>query len=578
MAIKKLGKQPEIEELRARLECAEATISGIRSGKIDALVVLGPKGEQIFTLKGADRSYRVILEKMAEGAVTLDEEFNILYANSCFAGMVGAPLPEVPGDLFIRFLMPKDHVRFQDLLARAACDNVKDEFGLICADQTKIWVNISVSKINLPAEPDILCLIVTDLTARYNAEKEILIVKNDLEKKVMQRTETLKLANKDLEQSQRMLRSITDNADTALFIMDQGQRCTFMNPAAEELTGFALEEVVARGVSLHEIIHHKRPDGSYYPHNECPIDNAFPTQNKMKGEDVFVHKDGHLYPVAFTASPKRDESGKSIGTIIEVQDITERKRAEEELLRHMVRLEQSNEELEQFAYIAAHDLKEPLHTVINFVDMVAESLKAKLNQEEKECFGFIQRGALDAQELILSLLQYASINQKDYPLKLTDLNLLLKNCLSGLHVLIDESGAVVTSAFMPTLSVNGTHIIQVFSNLISNAIKFRGDNKPEIHIAARQEGEKWIFSVRDNGIGIDPEYKDRIFMIFKRLHSKKKYPGTGIGLAICKKVIEQHGGEIWVESEPGKGSAFCFSLPIMGGGGVELVFSDKKNT
>jgi signal transduction histidine kinase len=242
----------------------------------------------------------------------------------------------------------------------------------------------------------------------------------------------------------------------------------------------------------------------------------------------------------------------------QVRDLlAELKRSTEELTR-------SNQELEQFAYVSSHDLQEPLRTITSYADLLMLRQRSRLDPDAMRYLDYMQEGALHAQELIQGLLGYASITKRDYRFEEADLETLLKSALSSLKLAIEESGAVVTHDPLPRLKVNGMQIAQLFQNLISNGIKYCRVKKPQVHIKARQENEKWIFSVRDNGIGIDPQFKERVFMIFKRLHSKNEFPGTGIGLAICKKIVEQHGGEMWVESEMGTGSVFYFTLPVNG--------------
>jgi signal transduction histidine kinase len=235
----------------------------------------------------------------------------------------------------------------------------------------------------------------------------------------------------------------------------------------------------------------------------------------------------------------------------------------EKLKQSTEELQRSNHELEQFAYVSSHDLQEPLRTITSYADLLVLRQKDKLDQDARQYLDYMQEGALHAQELIQGLLGYASITKRDYPFEPADFEAIVKNALSHLKVAVQERGAEVTHDPLPTLNVNTMQISQLFQNLISNGIKYCKE-KPKVHISASPKEGKWIFSVRDNGIGIDPQFQKRVFMIFKRLHAKHEYPGTGIGLAVCKKIVEQHGGEIWLESKPGQGSTFYFSLPLSG--------------
>jgi PAS domain S-box-containing protein len=242
-----------------------------------------------------------------------------------------------------------------------------------------------------------------------------------------------------------------------------------------------------------------------------------------------------------------------------------RKRAEEELKRTLVDLQRSNAELEQFAYVASHDLQEPLRTVASFVQLLARRYKGELDSDADEFIAYATDGANRMQRLINDLLVYSRVSTRGKEFELADCTHALGQAIANLQKVILENGAVVTNDDMPRVKADETQLIQLFQNLIDNAIKFHSEEPPRIHVAARKEGKEWLFSVQDNGIGIDPQYNERIFVIFQRLHEKDKYPGTGIGLAICKRIVERHRGRIWVESTPEKGSTFLFTIPEKGG-------------
>ncbi|MFW6162780.1 MAG: ATP-binding protein, partial [Planctomycetota bacterium] len=241
-----------------------------------------------------------------------------------------------------------------------------------------------------------------------------------------------------------------------------------------------------------------------------------------------------------------------------------RQRAEEELARTAQELARSNRELEQFASVASHDLQEPLRMVSSFVQLLAERYEGQLDDEADEFIHFAVDGANRMRQLIQDLLVFSRVGTRGQPPAPTDMGRVLDQAVANCQARIEESGAEITRDPLPVALADEQQMVLVFQNLLSNAIKFRGEAPPRIHVSARASGEEWEFAVRDNGIGINPDHGQRIFQIFKRLHTREEYPGTGIGLAICKKTIERHGGRVWVDSQPGQGATFRFTLPQAG--------------
>jgi light-regulated signal transduction histidine kinase (bacteriophytochrome) len=255
------------------------------------------------------------------------------------------------------------------------------------------------------------------------------------------------------------------------------------------------------------------------------------------------------------------ESAEGILVTAAIRDITTRKKAEAHLLQKVEELNRSNEELGQFAYIASHDLQEPLRMVASYTQLLSKRYKGKLDSDADEFIAFAVDGASRMQRLIHDLLAYSRAGTSGKDLLDTSSEEALQEALINLRGAIAESGALVTHDPLPAVLADEMQLIQLFQNLVGNAIKYQSPGVPRVHISAARNGaRKWIFSVQDNGLGIDSQYFEKIFGVFQRLHKREEFAGTGIGLAICKKIVERHGGSISVESQPGQGSTFRFVL------------------
>ena len=252
-------------------------------------------------------------------------------------------------------------------------------------------------------------------------------------------------------------------------------------------------------------------------------------------------------------------------TLGNLMDITERKQAEETLKQMVGEIGRSNTELEQFAYVVSHDLQEPLRMVSSYTQLLARRYHDKLDTSANDFINYAVDGAERMRVLLNNLLDYSRLGTHGKPFKLTDFEDVFNQAMTNLKVAIEESEALVTHDYLPTLIVDEGQLVQLFQNLIGNAVKFCNQESPRIHVSAETKSGVWVFSVRDNGIGIDPQHAQRIFEIFKRLHTREEYSGTGMGLAICKKIVERHGGNIWIYSQPGEGSTFYFTIPVTGG-------------
>lgn len=276
----------------------------------------------------------------------------------------------------------------------------------------------------------------------------------------------------------------------------------------------------------------------------------------------WVTKDGRDIPVEAHSTVICDDNGRPVGMRGVTMDIRERMRNQEELENYARELARSNAELEQFAYVASHDLQEPLRMVSSYLQLIEQRYSEQLDENAHVFINYAVDGASRMKNLINDLLAYSRVGTRGKPFARTNCQNVLDQVLHNLQATIRETGAVITHDPMPEIIADEAQLLQLFQNLIGNALKFRGEHAPEVHVSADRKGREWYFGVRDNGIGIDPAYSERIFLVFQRLYAPDEYEGTGIGLAICKKVVERHGGRIWVESTPGQGTTFHFTIPL----------------
>jgi len=363
-------------------------------------------------------------------------------------------------------------------------------------------------------------------------------------------------AEEALRESEGRLRAIVETAVDSIITIDERGAITSFNPAATRMFGYQPEEVLGKNVNLlMPEPYHAEHDGYLHNYRTTQIKKIIGIGREVIGR----RKDGSQFPMELAVSETRLDERRVFTGI--VRDISERKRADASLARQSEELARSNIELERFAYVASHDLQEPMRTVRSFAQLLQRRYGEQFSGEAEEFFRFITDGVQRMQSLINDLLTYSRVSSQGSAFASADCNEIVSRVLENLRASIEGQRAKVDVTPLPKVIGDATQLGQLFQNLLVNAIKFSGQRGPEIQVHAVENDGEWRFSVKDNGIGIAPEYFERIFIIFQRLHTIEEYAGTGIGLAICKKIVERHGGRIGVESEVGHGSTFWFTIP-----------------
>jgi PAS domain S-box-containing protein len=370
----------------------------------------------------------------------------------------------------------------------------------------------------------------------------------------------LDVANSRTSASRDLLHTTLTSIGDAVVATDGEGKVTFMNGVAESLTGWSEEQ--AKGRSLQEVLTLVNEE------TRLPVDNPGAKALRegvivgLANHTVLISRDGAERPIDDSAAPIRNARNQTIGVVLVFRDVTERRESETQLQRLNRDLRRINQDLQQFSYAASHDLKEPLRTVSNYLQLIRSRYSGKvLDEEAGRFFDVAVAGAQRMHALVEALLEYSRSGEVgDSTLEPVPVDKVVGDAIVNLQSSISETNAAVSLGPLPVVTANPQHLTQVFENLIGNALKYRSEQPPRIAVTAEEAPHDWVFSVEDNGIGIPPEYQAQIFGIFKRLHGDE-YPGTGIGLATCKKIVDRHGGNIWVASEPGKGSRFSFTLP-----------------
>jgi PAS domain S-box-containing protein len=366
---------------------------------------------------------------------------------------------------------------------------------------------------------------------------------------------TRKANEETMKRAEQRYRGLLEAAPDAMLVVAQTGEIVLLNLQAETQFGYNRDELIGRKVT--DII----PSGFA----ERLVADKLRSPEEARAQEIGAgieltaqRKDGSQFPIEIMLSPL--ESAEGILVTAAIRDISVRKCAEVELVDKIAELKRSNEELSQFAYIASHDLQEPLRMVSSYTQLLAQRYMGKLDPDADDFITFAVDGAMRMQRLIQDLLAYSRVGTSQMDVTLVSSETALQSAVRNLGTAIEDSGARVTSGALPDVEADETQLVQLFQNLIGNAVKYRGPAPPEVHISARRKVGQWQFLVKDNGLGIEEQYHERIFGMFQRLHNRTEFSGTGIGLAICRKIVERNGGAISVASELGGGSAFCFSL------------------
>ncbi|HEX8517444.1 MAG TPA: PAS domain S-box protein [Bacteroidia bacterium] len=487
-------------------------------------------------LKESEQQLQAIIKNAPDAVVVMDAASRVVKWNPKAEEIFGWSAEEIIGEFLHDFIIPEKHreahlrgIRHFLKTGEGPVLNKTIEIEALNKKGFEFSVSLSISSPILVNGNYIFIGFIKDITER-------------------------KLAEAKLKASENFLDSVVENIPNMLFVKDaESLRFVKFNKAGEELLGYSRDDMIGKN------------DYDFFPKKQAEFfiqkDKLVLRNGKLEDipEELVSTKHKGIRTLETKKIPIYDINGNPKFLLGISNDITDRKKIETELKLKSEELSRSNAELEQFAYVASHDLQEPLRMVTSYVQLLEKRYKDKLDQDANEFIAFAVDGSNRMRNLIQSLLEYSRVNRIK-PFESIDLNRLMEIVLHDLRDSIKSNNAEVIVDDLPKINGDSVLIGQLFQNLISNAIKFKGQNPPEIRVSVEQREGEFLFSVKDNGIGIDKEYSQKIFVIFQRLHTKDKYPGTGIGLAICKKIVERHGGEIWMESNAGTGSTFYFTI------------------
>jgi PAS domain S-box-containing protein len=488
-------------------------------------------------LRESEERFRQTFELAASGIAHVDLNGRFLRANRSLCRILGTSAEELVGKSVKEVSHPDDRGVTDAERARmqeGAVDAVHLEKRYLRKDGETVWVDLTVALVrDADRQPLYEIAVFDDITER-------------------------KAADAALRESEARFRSLTALSSDWYWEQDAQFRFTLMSRGIEDNLGMAPEEFIGRtrwdspmlGVSELELAAHRELVEAHRPFSEFEYGRRD------------VH--GNVRWISASGEPMFDARGAFRGYRGVGRDVTARRGAQEALRAAHEELTRSNSELEQFAYVASHDLQEPLRMVSSYTQLLGKRYADRLEGDAKEFMAYIVDGAARMKQLIEDLLAYSRVGTRGKEFKPVSLEKALERARTNLRAALEESGGELTHGPLPEVQGDEMQLAQLLQNLIGNALKFRGEEKPRVHVSCSEKEHEFAIAVQDNGIGIDAQYFERIFMVFQRLHDKGQYPGTGIGLAICKKVVDRHHGRIWVESAPGKGSRFVFTLPSKG--------------
>ena len=488
-------------------------------------------------LESARARYFDLYDLAPVGYCTISEKGQIKEVNLTAANLLDVTRSALVRQPFTAFIQKEDrdiYYMHSKPLFETGAPQVY-ELRMVKKDAAPFWARLEATR-EQDADGTMLCRVtVSDITERKRVEEV--------------------LAERE-QRFRHVSELITDIAYSCIKSQDGPFKIDWLTGAVEKITGYTTNEIRDLTCWRPLVIEDDLP---LFDHDVAGLAPGEWARSEIR----IRKKDGEIVWLASFAQCFTDQHIPAYHRIYGAcRDITERKHAEQALVKKSEDLARSNADLAQFAYVASHDLQEPLRTITRFVQLLDERYQGKLDQDADEFIGFIVGGTKRMQQIINDLLAYSRVNTRREPPNIVKIDDAIQIAMQNINYVLEEAGGTIIYGEMPSIIADETQMTQLFQNMIGNAMKFHGEEAPRVEISAVRKGDDWIFSVRDNGIGIDPQYKDRIFEIFQRLHTCEEYPGTGIGLAIAKKIVERHQGHIWVDSQPGKGSTFNFTLPV----------------